>query len=88
MWEAIQPAKAISRGEIFESAVLDEGQEFGNSTWLPSLWLAKQMFTRQKNGFYANLWAKTVNVVGHRKVKLDLSIADQKLSCKHGCSKL
>ena len=63
-------SKDYQQGEIFESAVLDEGQEFGNSTWLPSLWLAKQMFTRQKNGFYANLRAKIVK--GHRKVKLDL----------------
>jgi hypothetical protein len=28
LWEAIQP-KTISRGEIFESCVLDEGQELG-----------------------------------------------------------
>jgi hypothetical protein len=27
LWEAIQQAKTISRGEIFESGVLDEGQE-------------------------------------------------------------
>ena len=58
-------SKDYQQGEIFESAILDEGQ---------------------KNGFYANLRAKIVK--GHRKVKLDLSIADQKLSCNHGCSKL
>ena len=47
-------SKDYQQGEIFESAVLDEGQE------LPSQWLAKQMFTREKNGLYTNLWAKIV----------------------------
>jgi hypothetical protein len=83
----IQLANTISRGEIFESALLDEGQELG-------ILLSCLLSVGEANVYQTEKWilyqfvGENCEGVGDRTVKLDLSIADQKLSRSHSCSKL